>query len=230
MTESFSNVSVCVFDAYGTLFDVHSAAAQHSAELGELEQPVSELWRAKQLQYTWLRSLMNVYDDFWQVTEESLDYALASYGVVNSALRNNLLHAYRSLDCFEEVPQVLKTIKENGMGTAILSNGSPGMLIPVVENSGVANLIDVCLSVDSVKIYKPTAEVYQLACDHFGVKAAEIAFQSSNCWDAIGGAQFGYQVVWCNRYNQQLDHLPAKPHAEIKDLTELLPLLRLQQI
>ena len=225
MSQSFSNIRVCVFDAYGTLLDVHSAAAQHSAALGDLEQPVSEMWRNKQLQYTWLRSLMGAYDDFWQVTGESLDYALASHGVVNPELRENLMNAYLTLGCFQEVPVVLKTLKENGLETAILSNGSPNMLLPVVENSGFADYLDVCLSVDEVGIFKPTAQVYQMPCDHFNVKPEEIAFLSSNCWDAIGGAHYGYQVAWCNRYNQQLDQLPAKPRAEIKDLTELLPLL-----
>ncbi len=228
MTKNFSDVKVCVFDAYGTLFDVHSAAAQYSTELGDLEQSVSELWRSKQLQYTWLRSLMEVYDDFWQVTAEALDYALASYDVVDSNLRDNLMNAYLSLDCFEEVAQVLKTLKESGVRTAILSNGSPGMLDPVVANSDVSEYIDVSLSVDAVGIYKPAAKVYQLPCDYFDVNPQQIAFQSSNCWDAIGGAHFGYQVAWCNRYNQQLDRLPAKPHAEISDLTQLLSLLQLQ--
>ena len=225
MNKPFSNIRACVFDAYGTLFDVHSAAGQYSQKLGELEASVSEMWRAKQLQYTWLRSLMGTYDDFWTVTGDSLDYALASHGVEDEELRSNLMNAYLQLSCFEEVPNVLRTLKENGIVTAILSNGSPDMLDPVVENSGVTDYIDACISVDAVKIYKPTAEVYQLPCDRFGVKPEEVSFQSSNCWDAIGGAQFGYQVAWCNRYGQQLDRLPAKPQAEISSLTELLPLL-----
>ncbi len=225
MTTAFSPVRVAVFDAYGTLFDVHSAAAQCSTALGHLAQPVSEMWRTKQLQYTWLRSLMNAYDDFWQVTGESLDYALASHGIDDQALRDELMNAYLSLQCFEEVPQVLQILKDNDIQTAILSNGSPKMLDPVVQNSGVADWIDVCLSVDTVGIYKPTDCVYQMPCDHFGVTPEQIAFQSSNCWDAIGGAHFGYQVAWCNRYDQELDRLPAQPQAEISNLRELLPLL-----
>ncbi len=225
MTQAFSGIRVCVFDAYGTLFDVHSAAAQHSAALGSLEQPVSEMWRAKQLQYTWLRSLMKAYDSFWQVTGESLDYAMASHGIENQELRDHLMNAYLNLGCFDEVPGVLKTLKENGISTAILSNGSPNMLDPVVENSGVSDYIDVSLSVDAVGTYKPSAEVYQMPCDYFDVNPEQIAFMSSNCWDAIGAAHFGFKVAWCNRYEQQLDRLPAKPHAEIKDLTELLSLI-----
>ena len=225
MSTSFTDIRVAVFDAYGTLFDVHSAAARYSAALGELEQPVSELWRAKQLQYTWLRSLMGAYDDFWQVTGDSLDYALASHGVSDEQLRNDLMNAYLALSCFEEVPEVLKTLKDHGIGTAILSNGSPAMLDPVIEQSGISDWIDVSLSVDAVGIFKPTDQVYQLPCDYFDVSPQQIAFQSSNCWDAIGGAHFGYQVAWCNRYAQQLDRLPARPQAEISNLLELLPLI-----
>lgn len=225
MSQKFSDIRVCVFDAYGTLFDVHSAAAQHSTALGELESSVSEMWRAKQLQYTWLRSLMDDYADFWTVTHDALDYALHSHGVNDETLRDNLMNAYLELGCFEEVPQVLKTLKDNGFRTAVLSNGSPNMLDPVVANSGVADYIDVSLSVDAVKIYKPSAQVYQLPCDFFGVTPQQISFQSSNCWDAVGAAHFGFQVAWCNRYSQQLDRLPATPQAEIKNLTELQPLL-----
>ena len=225
MNKPFSNIRACVFDAYGTLFDVHSAAAQHSQKLGDLEQPISEMWRSKQLQYTWLRSLMGVYDDFWTVTCDALDYSLETYGVRDPKLRKNLMNAYLQLSCFEEVEEVLRTLKENGFVTAVLSNGSPNMLEPVVVNSGVAQYLDACISVDEVKIFKPTAEVYNLACDRFDVKPEEVSFQSSNCWDAIGAAQFGFQVAWCNRYNQQLDRLPAKPQAEIKNLMELLSLL-----
>ncbi len=225
MTSSFVDIRVAVFDAYGTLFDVHSAAAQYSAALGELEQPVSEMWRSKQLQYTWLRSLMGAYDDFWQVTADALDYALATHHVKNQSLRNELMNAYLSLGCFEEVPEVLKTLKDNAIDVAILSNGSLKMLEPIVENSGVADWIDECLSVEEVGIFKPADQVYQLPCDRFGVSPEQVAFQSSNCWDAIGGAHYGYQVAWCNRYNQQLDCLPARPKAEISNLRELLPLL-----
>lgn len=225
MTTKFSNIQACVFDAYGTLFDVHSAAAQHSKKLGSLEQPVSELWRSKQLQYTWLRSLMGAYDDFWEVTGNSLDYALATHGVEDDKLRDQLMNAYLQLGCFEEVPTVLKTLKDNGIVTAVLSNGSPDMLDPMVENSGVAEFIDDIFSVDEVKIYKPAAEVYDIACKKYGIRPEEVSFQSSNCWDAIGAAHFGYQVAWCNRYKQELDMLPAKPQVEITNLLELLPIL-----
>lgn len=216
MIQKFDDIRACVFDAYGTLFDVHSAAAQHSHRLGELETPVSELWRAKQLQYTWLRSLMDDYEDFWTVTENSLDYALASYGISDTQLREDLMNAYLKLACFDEVIDVLQALKQKGIKTAILSNGSPAMLEGAVENSGIAEFLDACISVDDVRIFKPAAEVYQLPCTLFGIEPNQVSFQSSNCWDAIGGAHFGYQVAWCNRYDQQLDRLPAKPQAEFE--------------
>lgn len=225
MNHSVRDINVCVFDAYGTLFDVHSAASQHSSVLGKLEQPISTMWREKQLQYTWLRSLMGVYDDFWTVTGQALDYAMVAHGICDSTTRENLMNAYLELGCFEEVAEVLRKLKDKGFRTAILSNGSPNMLDPVVENSGISELIDVSLSVDSLQLYKPVPQVYQMACDYFNVDAHNISFQSSNCWDAIGASEFGMQVVWCNRYSQQLDRLPAKPHFEIKCLTELLTLL-----
>ena len=225
MTAKFDDISACVFDAYGTLFDVHSAAAQHSHRLAEKETAVSELWRAKQLQYTWLRSLMGAYSDFWTVTENSLDYALATYGIRDSSLRADLMNSYLNLNCFDEVLNVLKVLKENDIKVAILSNGSPAMLDPVAKNSGVAEYLDACISVDSKQIYKPSAVVYQMPCDIFGINPSQVSFQSSNCWDAIGGAFFGYKVAWCNRYGQQLDQLPGTPQAEIRNLTELLPLL-----
>ena len=221
----FKNIQVCVFDAYGTLFDVHSAAGFHSKALGKLESPVSELWRAKQLQYTWLRSLMGNYVEFWTVTGDALDYALETHGVQDPELRNNLMDSYLNLQCFDEVPDVLRLLKKSGKSTAILSNGSPYMLNPVVKNSGISEYLDACISVDEIGIYKPVPKVYDLACKRFGVKPEEICFLSSNCWDAIGAASFGFQVAWVNRYNQQLDRMSVEPQAEIKDLTDLPALL-----
>ncbi len=225
MAERFSDVRVCVFDAYGTLFDVHSAAAKHSAALGPLEQKLSEMWRAKQLQYTWLRSLMGNYEDFQKVTEDALGYVFSTLDLDDPVLFANLMNSYLTLECFEEVADVLKKLKDNGFLTAILSNGSPDMLDPVVESSGVAEYIDISLSVDDIGIFKPSPHVYQLPCDYFGVEASQISFQSSNCWDAIGAAHFGYRVAWCNRYKQEMDRLSVQVDAEISDLTELLPLL-----
>ena len=224
----FSDIQACVFDAYGTLFDVHSAASQHSSVLGELEAPVSELWRSKQLQYTWLRSLMGNYVDFWTVTGQALDYSLETHGIQNQELRDNLMNAYLQLECFDEVLSVLETLKNKELKTAVLSNGSPNMLNPVVENSGVSNFLDACISVDEAGIYKPKAEVYELACERLDVKPEEVCFLSSNCWDAIGASYFGFHVAWINRYKQQLDLMDATPEVEITDLTELPPLLEIE--
>ncbi len=227
MNESFSNTKACVFDAYGTLLDVHSAAGFHSKRLGDKETPVSELWRAKQLQYTWLLSLMRHYEDFWAVTGNALDYALQSHGVDDPQLRDDLMNAYLKLACFDEVPGVLQRLKDAGMATAILSNGSPDMLDPVVENSGIAPHLDVCLSVDAVRTYKPSPEVYEMACTRFNAEPGQIAFMSSNCWDAIGASEYGFNVAWINRYKQEVDLLPARPHAELVDLSGLPELLGL---
>lgn len=227
MKESFSAIKACVFDAYGTLFDVHSAAALHARRLGDKEAAISELWRSKQLQYTWLRSLMRHYDDFWTVTSDALDYAMDTYGITDEKLREDLMNAYLRLECFEEVIEVLSALKDGGMVTAVLSNGSPAMLDPVVENSGVSQYLDACLSVDAVGVYKPDPAVYELACDRFGVEREQVAFMSSNCWDAVGAAEFGFKVAWVNRYGQRLDRLPAKPQAELSDLRGLPQLVGL---
>ena len=225
MSEQFSNIKACVFDAYGTLFDVHSAAGFHSKRLGDKESPVSELWRAKQLQYTWLLSLMKQYEDFWAVTGNSLDYALEAHGIDDWQLRNDMMNAYLELSCFDEVLRVVRQLKSAGFATAVLSNGSPRMLHPVVANSGVAEHMDECISVDEIGIYKPDPKVYELASTRFDAAPSEIAFMSSNCWDAIGAAAFGFRVAWINRYAQQVDRLPARPQAELPDLSGLPALL-----
>ncbi len=223
----FSNIKACVFDAYGTLLDVHSAAALHSKRLGNQAQAVSELWRVKQLQYTWLLSMMRRYEDFWIVTGNALDFALQSHQIKDDQLRSDLMDAYLNLSCFEEVPQILRRLRESEMTTAILSNGSPRMLDPVIKMCGVSNDLDVCLSVDSIAVYKPDPRVYEMACERLEVAPDEIAFMSSNCWDAIGAAEYGFQVIWVNRYQQQMDRLPASPDAEISDLNALPGLLGL---
>ncbi len=225
MPALFENIRVCVFDAYGTLFDVHSATARYARRLGAHESAVSELWRTKQLQYTWLRSLMDAYEDFWTVTQHALDYSLASFGIRDEVLRDELMNAYLRLNCYEEVIDVLKALRAHGIKTAILSNGSPAMLESVVSYAGIAAHLDACLSVEEKKIYKPASAVYRMPCDLFGVEPAQISFQSSNCWDATGGANFGYQVAWCNRFKQPLDRLPGIPQAEIRNLRELLPIV-----
>ena len=217
----FVGIEACVFDAYGTLFDVHSAVGQHRARLGDRADAVSGLWRAKQLEYTWLRTILKRYVDFWRVTGDSLDYALEAHGVEDAALRDDLLHAYLSLDCYPEVREVLSTLKDAGLGTAILSNGSPMMLEAAVESAGIGDLLDSVVSVDELGMYKPSSEVYDLAMDEVGAGRGQVSFQSSNAWDAAAAATFGFRVAWCNRFGQVRERLPDAPDVEIRTLDEL---------
>jgi 2-haloacid dehalogenase len=218
-------IRVCVFDAYGTLFDVHSPTARMADEIGDKVQSLSETWRAKQLQYTWLRSLMRAHADFWQVTGEALDFALAAHGIDDPALRDRLLNLYLRLDAYPDARATLEQIRSVGYATAILSNGSPSMLEAVVESSRLGPLLDAVLSVEDARIYKPDPSVYQLAVHRFGVTANEICFVSANAWDAVGAAYFGFQVVHLNRFSQPRERLPAAPKVELRSLAELPPLL-----
>ena len=221
----FGDISVCVFDAYGTLFDYNTAAGRHSAVLGEKAAPLADLWRLKQLQYTWLRSLMGRYTGFWQVTGEALDFAMGELGIEDEALRANLMEAYLTLDTYPEVQETLATLRAHGLRTAILSNGESGMLDAAVEAAGIADSLDAVLSVEEVGIYKPHPSVYQLVVDGLGVEAANVSFQSSNAWDANGAAAFGFRVAWCNRFGQGKERVPEAPDAEIATLAELPALL-----
>ena len=218
----FKYVRHAVFDAYGTLFDVHSAASRYQARLGEQAQAVSAMWRTKQLEYTWLRSLMQRYVDFWKVTQDALDYALDSQGIDDNSLRKDLLSAYRELSCYPEVPQTLSKIKQMGLGTAILSNGSPEMLKAGVRNSNLGKVMDSIISVDTIEIFKPSPIVYKLATDQLGCNPEEILFFSSNAWDVSGAATFGFKTVWVNRFAQASERLPGTPIIEIKTLDAVL--------
>ena len=220
-------IRACVFDAYGTLFDVAAAARTCGAELGEKSSALSTLWREKQLQYTWLRALQGRHADFWQVTGEALDFALETLRLSGSGLRDRLLSLYLTLDVFPEVRDTLARLKQAGMRTAILSNGSPHMLQAAVEGARIAHLVDAVLSVEEVGIYKPHPRVYQLAVERLGLEAGAIAFQSSNAWDAWAASAFGMRVVWCNRYDQRPEKLPGRPDREIRSLAELPALLGL---
>jgi 2-haloacid dehalogenase len=218
---ALSGIKACVFDAYGTLFDFASAARRCRDVLGDDVDRLTALWRDKQLQYTWLRSLQGRHADFWQVTGDALDFALATFGIDKPGLRDRLMDLYLTLEAFPEVPTVLGVLKQAGLRTAILSNGSPMMLDAVVKSAGLEALLDEVLSVESVGVYKTHPSVYQLAVDHLGVPASAISFQSSNAWDAYAASAFGMRVVWCNRYGQQPERLPGKPDHEIKSLSEL---------
>ena len=219
------NIKACVFDAYGTLFDVHSAVGKYSDRLGDVSEQVSNIWRTKQLEYTWLRSLMKKHADFWQVTQDALDYALDVYSITDKQLRDDLINAYLELECYPEVPDTLRELKNSGQQIAILSNGSPAMLEAVVKSSGVEDLVQIILSVEMVGIFKPDPTVYQLAIDPLAVKDEEIVFMSSNAWDAVGATAFGLRVAWINRFAQRPERLPFQPDLEIKTLDELLGLL-----
>ncbi|MFT7531189.1 MAG: 2-haloacid dehalogenase [Gammaproteobacteria bacterium] len=216
-----SQIKACVFDAYGTLFDVHSAVSRFRDLMGPDADKVSAMWRTKQLEYTWLRSLMGEYKDFYSVTGDALDYALSSHEIDNENLRRNLLDAYMTLDCYAEVPDALGRLKDDGMSLSILSNGSPIMLESAVKSAGLMDYFDCLLSVDEIGIFKPDMRVYQLACDRLNVTPAQVSFQSSNAWDACGAKCFGFQVAWINRFNQQKERLGFSADHEQKDLTDL---------
>jgi 2-haloacid dehalogenase len=219
--EPLAGVQACVFDAYGTLFDFASAARGCADVLGEGIDRLTALWRDKQLQYTWLRAVQGQHADFWQVTGDALDFALATLGIDRPGLRGRLMDLYLRLDAFPEVPDVLRRLKKAGMRTAILSNGSPAMLDAVVKSSGLGALLDLVLSVEAVGVYKPHPKVYQLAVDRLAVPAAAITFQSSNAWDAYAASAVGMRVVWCNRYGAQPERLPGTPDRTIRSLAEL---------
>jgi 2-haloacid dehalogenase len=226
LTETAITVRACVFDAYGTLFDFASAVARCSDVLGDKAAAVTALWRDKQLQYTWLRSLQGRHTDFWQVTGDALDFALETLGISDPAVRERLMTLYRTLDCFPEVPDVLARLKCAGFATAILSNGAPSMLADAVAGAKLDGLIDHIVSVEEVGVFKPHPKVYQRAVDRLSVPANSIAFQSSNAWDAYAASAFGMRVVWCNRYGQRRERLPGAPDREIRTLAELPELLQ----
>jgi 2-haloacid dehalogenase len=226
-TTHLKNIKACVFDAYGTLFDVDAAARGEKDQLGENWQAISNVWRQKQLQYTWLRSLQGNYISFWNVTEDALDFALDTVGIEDSALKQRLMDLYLQLSTYNEVPDVLRKLKNAGLKCAILSNGSPEMLQAAVENAGIADLLDGVHSVQDVGIFKPHPSVYQLSVDLLDVAPSEISFQSSNAWDAYSAKDFGFNVIWCNRFGQAPERLSATPDAQITNLTEMLPLLDL---
>jgi len=221
MTQKLSGIEACVFDAYGTLFDVNSAARTAQDALGEKWPLLAELWRTKQLQYTWLRSLAGRHADFWQVTGEALDFALATLQREDPALRTRLMNLYLEIGLYPEVPGTLKRLRTAGLKLAILSNGTPAMLTAAAAHAGIADLFDCVLSVEEVKVYKPHPSVYDLACKRLNVVADRICFLSANGWDAYSGKAFGFHVLWCNRSGQSPEQIPETPDAQIATLAEL---------
>ncbi|MCC7310042.1 MAG: haloacid dehalogenase type II [Sulfuritalea sp.] len=221
MTGKLSGIEACVFDAYGTLFDFNTAAAGACDELGPDWQKLSDLWRLKQLQYTWLRGLAGHHAEFWQVTGDALDFALAQLGIVRPGLRERLMQLYLRLGAFPEVPAMLQQLKLRGIKLAILSNGSPAMLAAVVSNSGLDNVFDAVLSVEEVGVFKPHPSVYALAAQRLALAPERICFLSSNGWDAFSAKAFGFRVLWCNRFGQPAERIPDMPDGEITDLSAL---------
>lgn len=213
-------VKALVFDAYGTLFDVHSVIKLCDELWPGKGTALSQLWRTKQLEYTWQRSLMQRYEDFTHITESGLRYGCKALGLpLDDATRSRLMQAYLRLDTYPEVTETLKRLA--GRKLAILSNGSPAMLDPVVTNAGLDRILDAVISVDTLRLFKPDPRVYALAVDRLGVPTASIGFVSSNCWDAIGAKAFGFRVFWCNRAGAPLDELGLAPDHEMRSLTEL---------
>jgi 2-haloacid dehalogenase len=217
-------ITTCVFDAYGTLFDVTAAARRAASEPGrevfaKVWVKVATDWRLKQLQYTWLRAIMDAHTDFWEVTRNGLDYALEASDLSDDAdLRERLLALYWELEVYEEVPQMLRDLKAAGLQTAILSNGSPDMLSGAVKSAGLKAHFDAVLSVEDIGIFKPDPRVYQMVCDRFSCQPSDVLFVSSNGWDASGATKFGFQTVWVNRAGEPVDRLPWVPKSILKTL------------
>jgi 2-haloacid dehalogenase len=221
MKHQLHGIAACVFDAYGTLFDFNSAASGARDELGDDWQKLSDLWRQKQLQYTWLRGLGGHHAEFWQVTGDALDFALAQLKIDKPGLRARLMDLYLRLGAYPEVPAMLATLKARGLKLAILSNGSPAMLAAVVRNAGLEGSFDAVLSVEEVGVFKPHPSVYALASQRLQLAPERICFLSSNGWDAYSAKASGFRVLWCNRFGQAPERIPSTPDGEIRDLSAL---------
>ena len=213
-----------IFDAYGTLFDVNSAAEKCKSKIGSKWENFANFWRTTQLEYTWLRSLMKKHKDFWQVTEDSLDKSMKVFNIDNS-LKNELLNLYKNLSPYPEVEKVLKNLKEKKLRLAILSNGTPKLLEELVKSNNLDSLFNDLFSVEEVKIYKPNSKVYDIPIKKYKIKPEEITFLSANTWDVSGGGNYGYNSVWVNRNKSHFDNLDYHPKNEIGDLTQLLDLV-----
>ena len=218
------NVKAIIFDAYGTLFDVNSAAEKCKDKIGDKWEPFANFWRTTQLEYTWLRSLMGKHKDFWQVTEDSLDKSMKAFNI-DSSMKNELLNLYKILSPYKEVSETLKALKEKKFKLAILSNGTPSLLNELVKSNNLNDLFDDIFSIEEVGVYKPDFKVYDIPVKKYKIKKGEIAFLSANTWDVSGGGNYGYQAIWVNRNNNIFDNLDYKPTNEIKSLKELTNLI-----
>ena len=218
------NTKAIIFDAYGTLFDVNSAAEKSKEKLGEKWESFANYWRTTQLEYTWLRSLMNRHKDFWKITEDSLDKSIKVHKIDNS-LRDELLDLYKVLKPFSEVERTLKTLKKSNYKLAILSNGTPSLLNKLVNSNSLENIFDDIFSVEDVGIYKPDSKVYDIPIYKYKIQKNEVVFLSANTWDVSGAGNYGYQSIWVNRSNNIFDKLDFTPKHEVSNLSELLDLI-----
>jgi len=213
-----------IFDAYGTLFDVNSAAEKCKDKIGDKWEGFANFWRTTQLEYTWLRSLMKRHKDFWSVTEDSLDKSMKVFNI-NIAMKNELLNLYKTLSPYPEVKDVLNSLKKKNYRLSILSNGTPALLDQLVKSNNLENIFDDLFSIEKVGIYKPDSKVYDMPIKKYQIKSEEVAFLSANTWDVSGGGNYGYNSIWVNRNNAIFDNLDYKPKNEVSDLTQLLDII-----
>ena len=218
------NIKAIIFDAYGTLFDVNSAAEKCKGKIGHKWENFANYWRTTQLEYTWLRSLMNRYKDFWRITEDSLDKSMKVFNI-DISMRNELLNLYKKLSPYPEVKKVLNNLKEKNYKIAILSNGTPSLLNELVLSNNLDNAFDDIFSIEEVKIYKPHSKVYNIPINKYQINKDEAAFLSANTWDVSGGGNFGYNSIWVNRNKNIFDNLDYEPKNEIENLTQLLDIV-----
>jgi len=218
------NVKAIIFDAYGTLFDVNSAAEKCKDKIGDKWESFANYWRTTQLEYTWLRSLMDRHKDFWQVTGDSLDKSMKAFKI-DSSMRSELLNLYKILSTFPEVKEILNKLKEKNYKLAILSNGTPSLLNELVKSNNLEDIFDDIFSIEEVRIYKPSSKVYDIPIKKFQIKKNEVAFLSANTWDVSGGGNYGYNTIWVNRNNNIFDSLDYIPQKQVKNLKELLDLI-----
>ena len=218
------NVKSIVFDAYGTLFDVNSAAEKCKDKIGDRWEGFANFWRTTQLEYTWLRSLMNRHKDFWSVTEDSLDKSIKVFNI-DIAMKNQLLNLYKTLSPYPEVKEVLNSLKKKNYKLSILSNGTPTLLNELVKSNDLGNIFDDLFSIEEVGVYKPDSKVYEMPIKKYQIKSEEVAFLSANTWDVSGGGNYGYNSIWVNRNNNVFDNLDYKPKYEVNNLSQLLDIV-----
>ena len=219
-----NNIKAIIFDAYGTLFDVNYAAEKCKDKIGHKWENFANYWRTTQLEYTWLRSLMNRHKDFWKITEDSLDKSMKVFNI-DISMRNELLNLYKKLSPYPEVKKVLNNLKEKNYKIAILSNGTPSLLNELVLSNNLDNVFDDIFSIEEVKIYKPDSKVYNIPINKYQINKDEVAFLSANTWDVSGGGNFGYNSIWVNRNKNIFDNLDYEPKNEIENLTQLLDIV-----